>query len=85
MLFPPPRDLPNPGIEHVFLCVLHWQADSLPLSYMRSPLLMSVVLKGLSHTEKLSREKEGHEQNILFFSTLRNGLVLIPLWTAKEN
>ena len=27
---PPPEDLPNPGIE--LLCLLHWQADSLPLA-----------------------------------------------------
>ena len=29
--FPPPGDLLNPGIE---LCLLHWQADSLPLSHL---------------------------------------------------
>ena len=28
--FPLPRNLPSPGIE---LCLLHWQADSLPLSH----------------------------------------------------
>ena len=28
---PPPGDLPNPGIKPVFLCLLHWQAGSLPL------------------------------------------------------
>ena len=29
--FPPPGDLPNPGIELV-PCLLHWQAGSLPLA-----------------------------------------------------
>ena len=29
--FPPPGDLPEPGIEPCLLCLLHWQADSLPL------------------------------------------------------
>ena len=29
---PPPEDLPNPGIEPVSLCLLHWQAGSLPLA-----------------------------------------------------
>ena len=30
--FPPPRDLPNSGIKPASLvCLLHWQADSLPL------------------------------------------------------
>ena len=28
---PPPGDLPNPGIEPMSLCLLHWQAGSLPL------------------------------------------------------
>ena len=30
--FPPPRDLPDPGIKLCLLCLLHWQADSLPLA-----------------------------------------------------
>ena len=29
---PPPGDLPNQGIEPRFLCLLHWQAGSLPLA-----------------------------------------------------
>ena len=29
--FPPPGDLPNPGIEPVSLGLLHWQSSSLPL------------------------------------------------------
>ena len=29
--FRPPGDLPDPEIEPVFLCLLHWQAGSLPL------------------------------------------------------
>ena len=28
---PPLRDLPDPGIEPTSLCLLHWQAGSLPL------------------------------------------------------
>ena len=28
---PPPGDLPNPGIKPNLLCLLHWQAGSLPL------------------------------------------------------
>ena len=27
-----PGDLPDPGIEPAFLCLLHWQADSLTLA-----------------------------------------------------
>ena len=29
--FPSPEDLPYPGIKPHLLCLLHWQADSLPL------------------------------------------------------
>ena len=29
-----PGDLPNPGLNH---CLLHWQADSLPLSHLGIP------------------------------------------------
>ena len=32
VLFPPPGDLPDPRIELKFLCLLHWQLGSFPLS-----------------------------------------------------
>jgi len=35
--FPTPADVPDPGIEPAFLCLLHWQADSLSLSHLGSP------------------------------------------------
>ena len=35
--FSSPEDLPNPGIKPTSLAVLHWQADSLPLSHPKSP------------------------------------------------
>ena len=34
---PLPGDLPHPGIEPASLCLLHWQAGSLPLSHLGSP------------------------------------------------
>ena len=34
---PPPEDLPDPGSNLRLLCLLHWQADSLPLSHLGSP------------------------------------------------
>ena len=34
--FPSPGALPDPGIEHSDPCVLHWQADSIWLSYQGS-------------------------------------------------
>ena len=32
--------LPDPGTEAASLCLLHWQAESLPLSHLGSPLLL---------------------------------------------
>ena len=37
LLFPTPGD-PNPGIKPPLLSLLHWQADSLPLYHLGSPL-----------------------------------------------
>ena len=34
--FPTPGNLPISGIKHTSLCLLHWQADSLPLSHLGS-------------------------------------------------
>ena len=54
--FPPPGDLPQPGIK---LCLLPWQADSLPLSHLGIPLIsgeavISTVLFGRSGYMKAS-------------------------------
>ena len=35
--FPPPGDLPDPGIEPESRSLLHWQVGSLPLSHLWSP------------------------------------------------
>ena len=32
------ENLPDPGIQFVSPCLLHWQADSLPLSHLESPI-----------------------------------------------
>ena len=34
--FPPPRDLPDPGVEPMSLVSRAWQANSLPLSHLGS-------------------------------------------------
>ena len=38
LLFLSPGDLPDPGIECVSLVSLAWQADSIPLSHLGSPI-----------------------------------------------
>ena len=35
--FPTPGDLPDQGLNLCLLCLLHWQADSLPLYYLGCP------------------------------------------------
>ena len=37
LLFPPPGDFPDPGIEPTSPTLLHWQADSLPLLPLGKP------------------------------------------------
>ena len=41
---PPPRDLPNPGIDPVSLSLLHWWAGSLPLVPPGNPILVAPIL-----------------------------------------
>ena len=38
-----PGDLPNPGMELLSTCLLHWQVDSLPLSHLESPRLVQIL------------------------------------------
>ena len=41
--YPPPGDLPNPGIKPASLCLLHWQVGSLPLgATWKAPQLAGV-------------------------------------------
>ena len=43
LLCPPPGNLPDPGIEPMSLCLLHWQVDSLQLRHQGSPMLSLFV------------------------------------------
>ena len=42
--FPSQGDLPNPGMELLSTCLLHWQVDSLPLSHLESPALVQILI-----------------------------------------
>ena len=42
---PPPADLPDPGIEPSLLCLLHWQAGSLPLVPPGKPFVPVLIFK----------------------------------------
>jgi len=49
LLFPSPRDSPDPGIKPTSPA---WQADSLPLSHQGSPYDPSIPLQGI-YLEKI--------------------------------
>ena len=51
--FPPPGDLPDPGIEPASPSYCTWQVDSLPRSYPESPLILS----GMGRIEEGRRGK----------------------------
>ena len=43
----PPGDLPDPGSNLGLLCLLHWQADSLPLHHLRSRYAIQIYSESL--------------------------------------
>ena len=42
--FTPPRDLPDPGIKPASLSLLHWRADSLPLTTWEASIVVIVIV-----------------------------------------
>ena len=57
---PSPADLPDPGTNQHLLWLLHWHADSLPLSHLRSPL---VQLNMRKKEEGSNRHQQPMETN----------------------
>ena len=53
--FPSPGDLPNPGIEPVSLCLLHWQVDSLALAPAEKPSSLIRIKNNIQHLNKRSK------------------------------
>ena len=61
--FPPPGDLPDPGMEPTLLNLQHWQGDSLPLSHLGSPFCCRFVYRcNLSKIGKLRKIKYSRKQ-----------------------
>ena len=56
LLFPPPGDLPNQGMNLCLLRLLHWQADSLPEVFLPYAMLITCFIGQLY---QVSRELEG--------------------------
>ena len=51
--YPPPEDLPNPEIEPVLLCPLHWQVGSLPLTPPGKSIKCRVIAKSITCTSTI--------------------------------
>ena len=73
--FSTPGDLPDPGIELRRLCLLHWQADSLPCSMIHTnaeraslvaqtvknlPVMRETQVRSLGREEPLEKEMAPH-------------------------
>ena len=54
---PPPRDLPDPGLNPCFLCLLHWQEGSLPLVSPEFPSADRKPRWPISHASQCWMEK----------------------------
>ena len=71
--FPPPGIFPTQGLNRHLLCLLHWQADSLPLSHLGSPTNHSVQsLSRVRLCDPMNRSTPGlpvHHQLLEFTQT----------------
>ena len=72
LLFPAPRDLPGSLTQGSNLHLLHWQADSLPLSHPGSPIIWALLS---NHT---------HLQSLADPSTLILNITIHPHSTYNE-
>ena len=85
MPFPSPGDHPDPGIKPVFLCLLHWQVDSLPLCHLGSPY--TLVFMFLGYTSPLAACGEKAPPSVPLVTSVQSlsrvQLFVTP-WTAAR-
>ena len=89
--FPPPGDLPNPGL----LCLLYWQADSLPLSHLRIYIYIHFshwyiyiyisVYKNIYHTYQGQIKLWTFKHQLLSMGRWGNGWLGLHKLITKEN
>ena len=62
---PPPRDLPDPGLNPCLFCLLHWQAGSLPTAPPGKPfhILLHIIILTPHQTDEKT-EAQVHEDPI---------------------
>ena len=92
--FPPLGDLWDIGSNPHFLCVLHWQADSLPLICLRSPNSKSIICKtyNIIYRKNQDRFREwgrGKERwgssFLIFFFPEKSSIAHSTPWSTKLN
>ena len=71
-----PGIFPTQGLNSHLLCLLHWEADSLPLSRWRSPLPIFTATSG---TNLCWRRGSFHLYYLLFWTLLLHFIVVNPL------
>ena len=83
--FPPPEDLPNPGIKPVSLVASALQADSLPLSRLGSPRHQAKCGLQTSLSTSLARagvhthtHTHTHTEWVALTTTLKSSSIIIP-------
>ena len=88
LLFPPPGDLPNSGIKPMSLCLLHWQADALPLSHLGSPSIYLQTHRD-THTHRHTHtqthtDTQRHTQIYTHTHTRLGGANMAGTWMDSE-
>ena len=79
---PPPRDLSKPGSNPHLLCLLHWQAGSLPLAPPEKPFIVPTLTQMPPHTIlPWSLLKGSFTNSLLNFSTWISALPSNPIPT----
>ena len=84
---PPPEDLPTPGIKpESLLCLLHWQAGSLPLAPPGKPLYTQHYCQMSSSIQKTKRvphptKPQGLRENVWLSKAIS---LPIKLWASGQ-
>ena len=78
---PPPRYLPNPGIEPTLLCFLLWQGDSLPVRHQGS----LVESKNKKQMNLFTKQKQYHRLRHQAYSYQRGRWDKFGVWNQKKN
>ena len=79
--FPPPGDIPNPGIEINLLCLLHWQGDYLPVRHQGS----LAESKNKKQMNLFTKQKQNHRHRHQACGYQRGRWDKLGVWNQKKN